>query len=216
MSAAFTPLNVGETKTYRVEVRAVEEGHGYVGGVSYFWSEKYIHMYLDDETLFDAEHRERYPELHERPLTTRSATDNFMTDDLRRQLEELTKNPPPRAPIPTWEESRTFFTEWIIAEGYTIEETAGFLATDLFLSADRVREVLALAGFSGDDIDRAAPADNGATARSTHQSSFFIHGRITNEQIPYGNGSTTHPKDVSICADHCGCYYGLAVLLRKA
>lgn len=169
---AFTPLNVGETKTYRVEIRAVEEGYGYVVGLSYAWSEMYIHMYLDDEeTLFYAEHRERYPELHERPPAARSASDN-MTDELKRQLDELIKNPPPPAPIPIWEESRAFFTEWIIAEGYTIEEAAGFLATDLFLSADRIREVLALAGFPQDEIDGVAPADNGTTARSTHQSFF--------------------------------------------
>ena len=62
-------LAYNESKTYRVEVRAVDEGKGHVAGVGYS-SSKGISLYLDDnETLPFQEHKDRYPAQHLRAPT---------------------------------------------------------------------------------------------------------------------------------------------------
>ena len=59
------PLDVGESKTYRIEVRAADEGAAYVTGFGYDFATARILLYVDDEeTLHYQEHRERYPEMH--------------------------------------------------------------------------------------------------------------------------------------------------------
>ena len=61
----FVPLDVGESKTYRIEVRAADEGASYVTGFGYGFATARILLYVDDEeTLHYQEHRERYPEMH--------------------------------------------------------------------------------------------------------------------------------------------------------
>ena len=63
-------LAYNDSKTYRVEVRAVNEGKGYVGGSGYVDSGRSIVLYIDDnETLPFQEHKERYPEQHRRAPT---------------------------------------------------------------------------------------------------------------------------------------------------
>ena len=70
----FTPLDVGESKTYRIEVRAVNEGDAFIVGSGYFYISDRIRMYLDDEgTLLLRDHQERYPELY--PGTVPTALD---------------------------------------------------------------------------------------------------------------------------------------------
>ena len=70
----FTPLNVGESKTYRIEVRAVEEGRSTISTYGYEQNESAIFMYIDDEeTMLTRDHMALYPELYERPA--RAASD---------------------------------------------------------------------------------------------------------------------------------------------
>ena len=87
----FTPLDMGESKTYRIEIRAVEDGSNYVSGIGYTYSESNISIYLGDkETLLYEDHVARYPELHERPVRATSdkepeptpPTDEEARDDL--------------------------------------------------------------------------------------------------------------------------------------
>ena len=64
----LVPLDVGESKTYRIEVRAADEGAAYVAGLGYGFATARIHLYVDDEeTLRYQEHLERYPEMHAAP-----------------------------------------------------------------------------------------------------------------------------------------------------
>ena len=68
------PLDIGESKTYRIEVRAVNEGAASITGSGYFYISDSISMYLDDEgTLLLRDHQERYPELY--PGTVPTALD---------------------------------------------------------------------------------------------------------------------------------------------
>ena len=68
---AFTPLDVGESIAYRIEVKAVKEGYSYISSIGYLHSDTQIHLYLDDEeTLHYQEHRTRYPEMHTVPERT--------------------------------------------------------------------------------------------------------------------------------------------------
>ena len=64
----FVPLDVGESKTYRIEVRAANEGASYVAGFGYDFATARTLLYVDDEeTLHYQEHLERYPEMHTAP-----------------------------------------------------------------------------------------------------------------------------------------------------
>ena len=63
---AFVPLDAGESFTYIIEVRAVEEKLSYIGARGYGLSNSLLHVWLDDlETLTDQEHKARYPKLHQ-------------------------------------------------------------------------------------------------------------------------------------------------------
>ena len=63
----FLPLNYGESKTYRIEVRAVDAGIGFIANQGYLGSGSTLYLYLDqDETLPLQEHRARHPEMHPR------------------------------------------------------------------------------------------------------------------------------------------------------
>ena len=46
---AYTPLDLGETKTYSIEVRAVDEGSTNIIGFGYFYAYANLKLYLDDE-----------------------------------------------------------------------------------------------------------------------------------------------------------------------
>ena len=94
----FTPLDVGESKTYRIEVRAVNEGAASITGSGYFYIADGIDMYLDDEeTLLREDYRERYPEWHGRSASERSSasgTANMVppmtAEDMRAQEQNAT------------------------------------------------------------------------------------------------------------------------------
>ena len=94
----FTPLDVGESKTYRIEVRAVNEGAASITGSGYFYVADGIDMYLDDEeTLLIKDHKERYPELYGRSASERSSASDtanivppMTAEDMRAQEQNTT------------------------------------------------------------------------------------------------------------------------------
>ena len=86
----FVPLDVGESKTYRIEVRAVNEGTAYVAGLGYGFSTKDLFLYLDDEeTLPYQEHRARYPEMHAVPERTPKTTSTIVLPLERAPISDL-------------------------------------------------------------------------------------------------------------------------------
>ena len=90
-----TQINPGESVTYTFEVRAVEEGTNYVAGVGYYEVDAHIFMYLDDEeTMFDSEHRARYPEMHQPPpKMSKSEMAQAEEAEHLRQLAEANQKP---------------------------------------------------------------------------------------------------------------------------
>ena len=69
---AFTPLDVGESITYRIEIRAVSEGYAIVSGLGYFNGVEIIQLYLDsEETLLYEDHWAKYPEMYRQSASTR-------------------------------------------------------------------------------------------------------------------------------------------------
>ena len=87
---AFTPLNIGESITYRIEVKAVKEGYSYISSIGYLHSDTQIHLYLDDEeTLHYQEHRTRYPEMHAVPERTPKATGTVVLPLERAPISDL-------------------------------------------------------------------------------------------------------------------------------
>ena len=58
--SAFVPLDAGESFTYIIEVRAVEEKLSYIGATGYFFSHSRLNVWLDDwETLTHQDREER-------------------------------------------------------------------------------------------------------------------------------------------------------------
>ena len=146
----FVPLDVGESKTYRIEVRAVNEGYSYVTGLGYGFSTVRIHLYLDDEeTLTYDEHRARYPEMHPVPKSTPyvKSTELFhpLTDEQRNAVQYE----------PTREETVEWFTNYLIDSGNSADWAVVSLWHSGILNATEIRTVLADASFIDDEIDRA-------------------------------------------------------------
>ena len=79
----FLPLNYGESKTYRIEVRAVDAGIGFIANQGYLRSGSTLYLYLDqDETLPLQEHRSRYPEMHQRSTVQPAPQPPFTREDV--------------------------------------------------------------------------------------------------------------------------------------
>ena len=149
---AFTPLNAGESKTYRIEVRAVEEGKSAVSAYGY-GEEVAILMYLDDEeTMLTQDHMARYPEMHERTARTVSDKDpepKPLTDEEIRALERNVREP-------THEELIEFITIYVRDEQPSIEWALDNLLLPFGpLNMTEVRQILTDAGYTNDEIDDA-------------------------------------------------------------
>ena len=149
---AFTPLNAGESKTYRIEIRAVEEGKSAVSAYGY-GEEAAIVVYLDDEeTMLTHVHMARYPEMHER--TARTVSDNGrepkpLTDEESRALEQNVQEP-------TREELIEFITIYVRDEQPSIEWALdNLLLPSGPLNMTEVRQVLSDAGYTDAEIDDA-------------------------------------------------------------
>ena len=148
----FTPLNAGESKTYRIEVRAVEEGKSAVSAFGY-GEEAAIVMYLDDEeTMLAQDHMARYPEMHERTARTVSDKDQPpkpLTDEEIRALEQNVREL-------THEELVEFITIYVRDEQLSIEWALDNLLLPFGpLNMTEVRQVLSDAGYSDGEIDDA-------------------------------------------------------------
>ena len=150
---AFTPLNAGESKTYRIEVRAIEEGKSAVSAYGYKTTEVAIFMYLDDEeTMLTQDHMARYPEMHERTARTVSDKDQPpkpLTDEESRALEQNVQEP-------THEELIEFITAYVRDEQLSIEWALdNLLLPPGPLNMTEVRQVLTDVGYTNDEIDDA-------------------------------------------------------------
>ena len=199
----FVPLNVGESKTYRIEVMAVNEGVNYVTGVGYDGSYARILLYLDDEeTLPYNEHRERYPEMHERPARAESQPPSPPTKAERDALMAAT--PPYVAP------TRETFMEWF-ADFFESENTnpeVGWaldlildLGASININMTDARQILSDAGYSDGEIDDAVSgyASTQSSARSSH-TVFTIYGWLSNEEMPFGKDDSTRVNGAQMCA----------------
>ena len=147
----FTPLNSGESKTYRIEVRAVEEGKSAVSAYGYETTEAAIVVYLDDEeTMLTQDHMARYPEMHER--TARTMSDNGrepkpLTDEEIRALEQNVREL-------THEELVEFITTYVRDEQPSIEWALDNLLLPFGpLNMTEFRQILTDTGYTNDEID---------------------------------------------------------------
>ena len=148
MYRKFVPLDVGESKTYRIEIRAVNEGTSYVTGLGYGSAFAQIFLYLDDEeTLPYDEHRERYPEMHPVPKSTPyvRSTELFppLTDEQRNAAQYE----------PTRDETVEWFTNYLITSGNNADWAVASLWHSGILNSTEILTVLAGAGFTDDEID---------------------------------------------------------------
>ena len=195
---AFTPLDSGETITYRLLIRAVSEGYGTISTWGYLDSEAHLHLYVDDEeTMFAWEHRQLYPEKHVRSVPARSdgpTPPEPLTKEEIRELEERTA----AQKKPTREETVELFTDYLINSGNSADWAVASLLHSGILNATELRTALAGAGFTDSEIDGAV-ADNVAK-RSTTSSIFSVYGTITNDQIRFGVGDTTKVHGAQVCA----------------
>ena len=147
----FTPLDMGESKTYRIEIRAVEDGSNYVSGIGYTYSESNISIYLGDkETLLYEDHVARYPELHERPVRATSDKEpepTPPTDEEARALEQNHKET-------THEDLIESITEYVREEQLSIEWALDNLLLPYGpLNMTETRQILTDVGYTNDEID---------------------------------------------------------------
>ena len=166
----FTPLNVGESKTYRIEVRAVEEGRSTISTYGYEQNESAIFMHIDDEeTMLTRDHMALYPEMHER--VTRSVPDKEPepkppTEEEARELEQNVREP-------TREELVAFLTEYMRDEQLSIEWALdNLLPPTGHLNMTDVRQILTGAGYTNDEI-------NDVVSWRMSTQSFFLQAKIT-------------------------------------
>ena len=152
---AFTPLNVGESITYRIEVRAINEGYSFISGIGYLEMSNMMHLYLDDEeTLQYQEHRTRYPDMHPVPKSTPyvKSTELFppLTDEERDAATEYV--PPSR------ERLADFFKAYFSSDDTddTIGEAMDFvqqMGGHLNYTLADLKEILGGAGYTNDEIE---------------------------------------------------------------
>ena len=146
----FVQLDVGESKTYRIEVRAVNDGHSYVTGLGYGFSTARINLYLDDEeTLTYNEHWARYPEMHPVPKSTPYVRSIELFPPLTDEQRDAAQDEPTR------EETVEWFTNYLIDSGNSADWAVVSLWHSGILNATEIRTVLAGANFTDDEIDRA-------------------------------------------------------------
>ena len=152
----FVPLDSGESHTYRLEVRAVNEGYAYIIGLG-FGEAEYLHLYLDSaETMTYQEHRDRYPEMHERPARAAPQEPSPPTKEERDALLAAT---PPYVP-PTREVFMDWFSEYFEGEDPSPEVGAALnlileLGAPININMTDARQILSDAGYADGEIDDA-------------------------------------------------------------
>ena len=197
----FVPLDVGESKTYRIEVRAVNDGYGYVTGVGYGFSTARLSLYIDDEeTLPYHEHRERYPAMHPVPERTPYAksTELFppLTDEERNAATEY---------VPPSRERLTDFFEAYFAGNDSKQDIGDAMdfvqqmGGHLNYTLTDIRQILGDAGYANDEIE-AEWSTRSSSARS-HVPFVVVSGQINIGQIPLGVGNTTFVNSAEACVN---------------
>ena len=148
---AFTPLNAGESKTYRIEVRAVEEGRSYVSAYGYETTSGSIGMYIDDEeTMLTRDHMALHPEMYERTARATSDEEPEPEPPTKEEARELEQN----VREPTHEELVEFITAYVRDEQHSIEWALdNLLLPSGPLNMTEVRQVLADVGYTDDEIE---------------------------------------------------------------
>ena len=207
----FTPLDVGESKTHRIQVKAVSEGYAYVAGLGYFTTEAYIKMHLDDkETTLYSEHRERYPELHvrsERITDEKSLASGTVVkivpitpEDMKDQEQNT------RFMNFTHEAFAALAIEFIRAEDPSTEWILGnILPPRGVFNMTYGEQVLIDAGYTSDEIDSivsesmSAQSSEQRAASPISPGSVGVTGQITNEEIPFGQSNATEVNNVQLC-----------------
>ena len=207
----FTPLDAGESKTYRIEVRAVNEGAASITGSGYFYVAAGFRMYLDDEeTLLLRDHKERYPELYERP--ERAAGERSSASDTVNTVPPITPED-----MKDQEQNTRFMnftdelfaslaiefirehdpsTEWIL--GNVLPPRGVFNMT-------YGEQVLIDAGYTIDEIDSIISENMSAqsfeprAAPPISPGSVGVAGQITDQEILYGHGDTTEVNNAQLC-----------------
>ena len=148
---AFTPLDVGESITYRIEIRAVSEGYAIVSGLGYFNGVEIIQLYLDsEETLLYEDHWAKYPEMYRQSASTRH--DGQPPEDIEKIY------------IPYADSTRDEFWEWFVSHHtHSDPRIAAIDALNfvyragghLNLTATDVRQLLNDGGYEDAEIDDA-------------------------------------------------------------
>ena len=199
----FVPLDFGESKTYRIVVKAVNEGTNYVVGIGYSHESVRIQLYLDDEeTLPYLEHLKRYPEMHERSVRAEPQPDLPPTKAERDALMAAT---PPYVP-PTREKVLEWFADFFGDKNPNPE--VGW-ALDLVLNLGKsvninitdARQILSDIGYSDGEIDDAISgyASTQSSTRSSH-TVFSVYGWLSNEEMPFGKDDSTKVNGAQMCA----------------
>ena len=148
----FVPLDFGESKTYRIVIKAVSEGTNYVAGVGYLHESARIQLYLDDEeTLPFLEHLKRYPEMYERPVRAESQPPSPPTKAEKQDLEEHLA----AQDEPTREETVEWFINYLIDSGNSADWAVTSMWHSGILNSTEIRTVLAGANFTDNEIDEA-------------------------------------------------------------
>ena len=148
---AFTPLDEGESITYRLEIRAVSEGFAFVSGAGYLGGVESILLYLDsEETLLYEDHWAKYPEMYRQSASTRH--DGQPPEDIEKIY------------IPYADSTRDEFWEWFVSHHTHSDpriaaiDALNFVyraGSHLNLTATDVRQLLNDGGYKDAEIDDA-------------------------------------------------------------
>ena len=152
---AFTPLDEGESITYRIEVRAVSEGHAFVAGLGYGAGTASIRLILDsEETLLYQDHRKKYPWEYIQPILPRH--DGPAPSAEGEDKKEIF--------IPYADPTRDEFWEWFVSHHTHANpriapiDALNFIyraSGHLNLTATDVRQLLSDGGYKDAEIDDA-------------------------------------------------------------
>ena len=159
-------------------------------------------LYLDDEeTLPYDEHRERYPEMHERQVRAESQPPQPPTKAERDALMAAT---PPYV-APTRETVMEWFADFFEGEklnpevGWALDMVLDFGASNMNMTD--ARQILSDAGYTDDEIDDAVLgyASAQSSTRDSH-TVFSVYGWMYNEEMPLGKDESTRVNGAQICA----------------
>ena len=189
----FLPLNYGESKTYRIEVRAVDAGIGFIANQGYLGSGSTLYLYLDqDETLPLQEHRSRYPEMHQRSTVQPAPQPPFPRED----VEYV---PPSRELLSDFFEA--YFAGSDPEEIGAAMDFVQITGWHLNYTLPDLKQILGYAGYTDKEIE-AEWSSRASTQSSTrnHLPYFLVNGWLQNDQITLGVGKTNLVNSAEVCA----------------